>query len=54
MAETREESQTTVLVEENQTSVGKENPANRYQCRKGRASILENQTNVAYTDDELA
>ena len=53
MAETRKESQTTVLAEENQTSVGKENQTG-VNAEKGQASIPENQTIVTYTEDELA
>ena len=51
MAETREESQTTVLAEENQTSVAKENQTGM-NAEKGQASIPENQTIVTYTEDE--
>jgi len=50
MAETREESQTTVLAEENQASVAKEKQTN---AEKSQASIPENQTIVTYTDGEL-
>ena len=52
MAEKREESQTTVLSEENQTSIAKENQTG-INAEKSQASIPENQTTVAYTDDEL-
>ena len=53
MAETREESQTTVRAEENQTSHAKENQTG-INAEKSQASTPENQTIVAYTDDELA
>ena len=53
MAETRKESQTTVLAEEKQTSVGKDNQTG-VNAEKGQASIPENQTIVTYTEDELA
>ena len=53
MAETREESQTTVLAEENQTSVAKENQTGINAEKSQLASIPENQTIVTYTDDEL-
>ena len=52
MAETRDESQTRVLAEENQTSVAKENETS-INAAKRQASIPENQTIVTYTDDEL-
>ena len=54
MAETREDSQTKVFteLEENQTSAAKENPTGIY-AEKSQASILEKQTIVTYTDDEL-
>ena len=52
MAETREESQTKVLAEENQTSAPKENPTG-INAEKSQASIPEKQTIVTYTDDEL-
>ena len=53
MVETREESQTTVLAEENQTSVAEENQAG-INAKKGHPSIPEDQTIVTYTEDELA
>ena len=53
MAETREESQTTVRAEENQTSHAKENQTG-INAGQSQASTPENQTIVAYTDDELA
>jgi len=52
MAETREESQTKVLTEENQTSAAKENQPG-INAEKSQASIPEKQTIVTYTDDEL-
>ena len=52
MAETREESQTKVLTEENQTSAAKENQT-VINGEKSQASIPEKQTIVTYTDDEL-
>ena len=52
MAETREESQTKVLTEENQTSAAKENQTG-IKAEKSQASIPEKQTIVTYTDDEL-
>ena len=52
MAETREESQTKVFTEENQTSAAKENPTG-INAEKSQASIPEKQTIVTYTDDEL-
>lgn len=52
MAETREESQTTVVAAENQTSVAKENQTGIH-AEKSQAFIPENQTIVTYTDDEL-
>ena len=45
MAETREESETTVLAEENQISAAKENQTG-INAEKSQASILENQTIV--------
>ena len=48
----RRESQTTGLAEKNQTSVAKEIQTGII-AEKGQTSILENQTNVACTDDEL-
>ena len=51
MAETREESQTKVFTEENQTSAAKENPTG-INAEKSQASIPEKQTIVTYTDDE--
>ena len=53
MAKTREESQTTVLAEENQTSDAKENQTG-INAENGQASIPENQTTVTHTDDGLA
>ena len=53
MAETREESQTTVRAEKNQTSHAKENQTG-INAEKSQASTPEHQTIVAYTDDELA
>ena len=52
MAETREESQTTVPVEQNQRSQAKENQTG-INAEKSQASNPENQTIVAYTDGEL-
>ena len=52
MAEMREESQTKVFTEENQTSATKENPTG-INAEKSQASIPEKQTIVTYTDDEL-
>ena len=52
MAETRVESQTKVLTEENQTSAAKENQTG-INAEKSQAFILEKQTIVTYTDDEL-
>jgi len=52
MAETREESQTKVLTEENQTSSAKGNQTG-INAEKSQASIPEKQTIVTYTDDEL-
>ena len=52
IAETREESQTKVFTEENQTSAAKENPTG-INAEKSQASIPEKQTIVTYTDDEL-
>ena len=50
--ETREESQTTVPAEENQRSQAKENQTG-INAEKSQASTPENQTILAYTDDEL-
>ena len=52
MAETREESQATVRAAENQTSPAKENQMGGIKAEKRQTSIPENQTIVAYTDDE--
>ena len=51
MAETKKENQTTVLAEENQTSVAKENQTG-INAKKGQASIPENQTNMAFRYDK--
>ena len=53
MAEKREESQTAVRADENQTSYAKENQTG-INAEKIQASTPENQTIVAYTEDELA
>ena len=52
MAETIEESQKKVLIEENQTSAAKENQTG-INAEKSQAPISEKQTIVTYTDDEL-
>ena len=52
MGETRKESQTTGLEEENQTSIARENQT-RINSEKSQASSLENQTIATYTDDKL-
>lgn len=51
MPETREESKSTVLAEENQTNVGKGNQTGN--AEKIQASFPENQTIASYTDEEL-
>ena len=53
MTEKREERQTAVRADENQTSYAKENQTG-INAEKIQASTPENQTIVAYTEDELA